>query len=331
MAPSESCPPHKGGPIQRNVYGEPPTRLSIPGLLHLWRHLVPTGQQALPYLPERLSRALLEKALRPHPELWGWSTESDRRYFACESYRRAFPEEDAEAFLAAATGERARALATSLTYIARTQAGRRSGLIEPHGLEGSIQEPCIVAHLHYSIDPVIQLALLAANTRGRLKWAVYPAQPDGTFRREGERSLFLAATIPDSISEALLYVNEPSWLVAGLRHVKQGGSLLIALDSLLDSRRPSSASLSVGQATMPISPAIDLLAGIGGARLLFAWPEPRPNGTWNLHCDRFADLSSLAIAASRWIERNRVLWTGWPYLTWRLKRTEMQRDLVPFD
>jgi hypothetical protein len=296
--------------------------------LHAWRHLVPVGQPLIPYLPERVVRAAIARALRPDPQLWGWSADGERRRCARCSYRQAFPHEDADSLIAEAIAARARSLATAMTYIARAQAGRRSRLVQPLALPDTGGAPCIVAHLHCAIDPALQLALIAANSERRLRWAVYPAQPEGARRWGGERSLLLAGRMPRTLSEAFLYVTEPSWTIEALCHLERGGSMLIALDSLLDARREPFTFLRIGEARMPVSPAIEVLADAVGARLLFVWPQLRADDTWSLHCDQFADTAALAAAASLWIERNRSYWAGWPYVTWRLHRTDMEPDLA---
>jgi hypothetical protein len=222
---------------------------------------------------------------------------------------------------------RAHALATSAIYVARTQAGRGSGLVAPLALTSADEGPCVVTYLHCAIDPAMQIALLASNRRHLFRWVVFPTQPDEPLRWGGERerALFLGGrSIPGWISETLLSVTEPSWPIHALSHLRHGGSVLIALDAPLESTRPPVASLRIGQATMPISPAVDLLVRAGGARLLFVWPERRPDDSWVLRCAQFADTTALATAASRWIDSHRVVWGGWPYLTWRLKATELR-------
>jgi hypothetical protein len=212
--------------------------------------------------------------------------------------------------------------------MARTQAGRGSGLVEPLVLPSTEEMPCVVTYLHCAIDPAMQIALLASNRRHLFRWVVFPTQPGEPLRWGGERerALFLGGrAIPEWISETLLCVTEPSWPIDALSHIRHGGSILIALDAPLESSRPPVASLRIGQATMPISPAIDLLASAGGARLVFVWPERRSDDSWALRCADFADMTALAAAASRWIDGHRVVWGGWPYLTWRLKATELRR------
>jgi hypothetical protein len=221
---------------------------------------------------------------------------------------------------------RSSGFATSMTYLARTQADRRSDLIEPVLLTDCEEAPCIVTYLHYAIDPSLQLALLAANHSCHFRWVVYPPPPHKPLRWEHEPDLYLAgSTIPHSIFETMLPVTEPSWLLTALRHVRHGGSLLIALDAPVDPRRTPVAWIDVGQAAMPISPAIDLLAGANDARLLFVWPEPRANNTWGLQCQRVADTAALATATSRWIDDHRIYWAGWSCLTSRLEAVDMRR------
>src|SRR5579884_4052664 len=214
-------------------------------LLRIWLYLVPLGQRLIPYAPERLTRDAIARALQPHPRLWGWSDQGERRHAARCSYRDAFPAANADDFIAETITTRARCLATGMTYAARVQAGRRSRLVHPLVVNKD-KGPFIVAHLHYAIDPVVQLSLLSAYEDRRLRWAVYPAQPRGAPRWEGERSLLLAGRMPAALSEALLYVSEPGWLIEALRHLRGGGGLLIALDSLLDARRSAETFLEVG-------------------------------------------------------------------------------------
>lgn len=304
-------------------------RSTWPGrsLLYVRRYLIPIAGALLCNLPERWGRNVLAGALRRCPGLWGWSSKSDRRSFTRSSYRQAFPLEDAGDFVSEVLSARARALATGMTYMARTQAGRSSSLVRPLTLPGAGETPCIVTYLHCAIDPAIQLALLAANRGRPFRWVVFPTQPGEPLRWGGERerALFLTGrAIPDWISETLLSVTASSWPIEALRHLRRGGSIFLALDAPLDSRREASASLAIGQARMPISPAIDLLAGASGAQLLLVWAERDIDDTWTLRCERFADTTALAAAASDWIDGNRAFWGGWPYLAWRLKATELR-------
>lgn len=305
------------------------TRSPLDPLLRGSLRLVPPARLVIAALPERLSRAVLARALEPFPQLWGWSANGERLRCARRAYRRAFPDGDPDAFLRAALAARARAVATSIAYLARTQSGRPCALIEPVDFGGGAGGPCIVAHLHYAIDPAPQVAFIGANRDRDLRWVVYPAQAGRVRRWGGERSLFLAAGVPQPIARQLLYVTDASWLTQALRHLRRGGSVLLALDAAMDSRRSPSARLRVGQASMPVPAAIEVLAKATGARLAFIWPEPRADGTWSLHHAHLADTAALADAASRWIDAHRIHWAGWPYLVWRLRRGDMAHDLVP--
>jgi hypothetical protein len=299
--------------------------MDLKPLLHARRYAVPIAARLLPRLPERSSCAALTQVLRCCPQLWGWSTESDRLRFSCDAYEQAFPCDDADAFVTELVRTRARALATSMVYMARAQAGRDCALVVPRTLDGVQPGPCIVTYLHYAIDPVVQLALLAANPERDLRWAIFPMQPNEPLRWEGERALYLAGGVPDSISERLLSVTSPGWLIEVLAHLKRRGSVLLALDTPLEARRRPAASLRVGQATMPVSPAIAWLTAASGAQLLFAWPQLGSSGTWSVRWESVAGPGALAAVASDWIKEHPFQWAGWPYLAWRLRSTEMRR------
>jgi hypothetical protein len=296
-----------------------------PVVLQARRYMVPIAGRVLPCLPENSSRTALAQVLRFCPLLWGWSKESDRRRFSREAYARAFPHDDAHEFVAQLVRMRAHALATSITYMARARAGRDCTLVAPCTLEAPQGMPCIVTYLHYAIDPVVQLTLLATNPERELRWVVFPTQPKEPLRWEGERALYLAGGAPDSIADSWLSVASPSWMIEALAHVKRGGSVLLALDTPLEPRRPPTVSLQVGQASMPVSPAIASLVAAGGAQLLFVWPELGPDNTWSVRCEVFPELAALVATASHWIEEHLLHWAGWPYLAWRLQSTEMRR------
>jgi len=302
-----------------------------PLLLRGRRYLVPTAGRVLPYLPERSSRTALAQILGVCPFLWGWSEESDRRRFSREAHVRAFPHEDAGEFMAQLVRVRAQALATSITYMARARAGLDCAFVVPCTLDAQQGAPCIVTYLHYAIDPLLQLTLLATNSERDLRWVVFPTQPNEPLRWEGERALYLAGGVPDSVADRWLSVVSPAWMIEALAHLKRGGSLLLALDTPLEPRRPPTVSLHVGRAQMPVSPAIASLAAAGGAQLMFVWPELGPGNTWTVRSAVFPDLAALVAAASHWIEKHPLHWAGWPYLAWRLQSTEMRRIAEQMD
>jgi hypothetical protein len=291
--------------------------------------LVPLVRRALARHPERCGRAIVASLLRLCPRLWGWSPSGNRWRLTRAAYQDAFPHESVDAFMTQIVTARAAGFATSMTYLARTQADRHSDLIQPLLLAGFDQTPCIVTYLHYAIDPSLQLSLLAANRGRDFRWIVYPPPPHKPLRWEHEPDLYLAGSkIPRSIFETMLPVTDSSWLIAALRHVRRGGSILIALDAPVDSRRAPAAWIRVGRAAMPISPAIDLLASENHAQLLFAAPERQAKDTWALRCEPATDTTALAAAAGRWIDEHRTYWAGWSCLTSRLEAIEMRRRLT---
>lgn len=299
--------------------------MDLKPLLRARRYAAPIAAGLLPRLPERSTRAALTQVLMRCPQLWGWSAESDRLRFSRAAYAQAFPSEDAHAFVTELVRTRAQSLATSIVSMARAQAGRDCALVVPRTLDGLQPGPCIVTYLHYAIDPVVQLALLAANPERDLRWVIFPTQPNEPQRWEGERALYLAGGVPNWISGRLLSVTSPGWLIEVLAHLKRGGRVLLALDTPLEARRRPAVSLRVGQATMPVSPAIALLAARSGAQILFAWPQPDALGTWSVRWESVAGPDALAAVASGWIEENPLHWAGWPYLAWRPLSTEMRR------
>jgi hypothetical protein len=210
-----------------------------------------------------------------------------------------------------------------MTYMARRRAGRGSDSIGPLPLPVPDNTPCVITYLHYAIDPVVQLALLEDNTHRRFRWVVYPPPPIRPLRWEDERNLYLAGgSIPPAVADTFLFVTKPNWLLEARRHLSNGGDILLALDSPIDARRPARARLQIGEASMPVSPAIDLLAR--NARLLFVWPEPQPDHTWTLHSEELPNATAVAEAASRWINTHRDYWAAWSGVTTRVEATGLR-------
>jgi hypothetical protein len=296
-------------------------------LLHNRLRLVRVGKRILPFVPEQASRAGLARLLRRTPEMWGWSTESERRRYACRSYRCAFPQEDYSAFMSELIAQKASGLATSITYLTRKDP-HRTGHNWKAALSLSNDAPCLITYLHYTIDPLAQLVFLAHNPHFDWRWAVFPIQPGEELRWEDERALLLAdSDVSPRIAERFLSVTHAGWLVNAVRHMRRGGSVLIAMDAPLDSRRVPSAALDVGCTSMPLSPAIEVLARERGVRLIFLWPEEVRPHTWALRCSEWSDPTQLAAAASRWIAEHPTQWAGWPYVTWRHSPVEMRRQV----
>jgi hypothetical protein len=290
------------------------------------QRMVPIGQRVLPFVPESVSRALLARALGQWPSLWGMFEGGKRARTTRHAYGLAFPQEDAQVFINQWIASRGKDLAASIIHMARVSAGRQSSLVD---IESEIvisqNRPCIVALLHYSIDPILPLAVIASNPARDFRWSLYPPQPG----IEDDRSLWFARSkIPSAIKETLLSVTESSWVLAARNHIEQGGDIFIAMDTPFDRERQSVASLRIGQVTMPIAASIDLLAKRTDAQLIFAWPEIGSRNTWILHLDAVRDVNELACAATRWIADNRLHWAGWPYLRWREASVSMRRNMA---
>lgn len=289
------------------------------------QRFVPIGQHVLPFVPEYVSQLVLGSALSRCPSLWGMFADSKRIRATKRAYHLAFPGEDAEVFTAQWIVSRGNDLAASMTYMARENAKRRSRLVHPRSTIQLVKDPpLIVALLHYSIDPAVALAILAANPGRAFRWPLYPLQPG----IEDDRALWLAnGKIPSAINRSLLPITESTWLIEAVRHIDGGGDIFVAIDAPFDRKGDSISLLRVGQIAMPLAASIEFLAHRTGAQLAFAWPERGPKKTWILHVDRVADTGELAGAATHWIEGNRCNWAGWPYLRWRENSVAMRQNV----
>jgi hypothetical protein len=294
-------------------------------IFELSQRAVPIGQRILPLFPEPLSRATLAGALRRWPSLWGMFEDGKRVQAARQAYSLAFPDENAETFTTRWIASRGEDLAGSLIHMARENAGRSSRLLCTKSVMHLARDrPRVVAFLHYSIDPVLQLSLLAARPERNYRWPLYPLQPG----IEDDRSLWLAGRkIPAGIERTFLPVTESTWLIDAVRHIEGGGDILVAMDTPFDCKRRPAALLKVGKIAMPLAPAIEFLARRTEAQLLFAWPEPRPGKMWILNFEAVADTHALAAAATQWIDGNRYRWAGWPYLRWRETSVSMRQNV----
>ncbi len=295
---------------------------------------VPLGQRLLPLLGESPSRAVLAAAFARWPALWGMRAEGTRARAARRAYAHAFPGADADAFLACWIAARGADLGGAVVHLARIGAGRSSSFVAPDSqlrLPASAgRRGCIVALLHYSIDPALALQILLANPTRSFLWPLYPLQPG----IEDDRVLWLPrARIPSSIRRALLPVTATSWALAARARLDAGGAVLIAMDTPFDRRAAAAAavparSLRIGHALLPLAPSIDDLARRTGAVLAFAAPAQRPDRSWVLRIAAAADMPALAAAASRWIEDNPLGWAGWPFLRWRECSVAMRRNVA---
>jgi hypothetical protein len=290
------------------------------------QRIAPIGQRVLPFVSESASAAVLARVLGQWPSLWGMFKDSKRMRTAGHAYRLAFPNEDTQSFMSRWIASRGEDLAASMVHMARVSAGRHSSLVDAKSKIVITQNrPCIIAVLHYSIDPIVPLAVISSNPTRDFRWPLYPPQSG----IEDDRSLWFARSkIPLTIKKTFLPVTKSSWVIAARNHIERGGDIFIAMDAPFDRERRSVASLKVGQATMPMAASIDFLAKKTDAQLIFAWPQVGPKKTWVLHVDAIADTSELACAATRWIENNRLRWAGWPYLRWRETSVSMRRNMA---
>jgi hypothetical protein len=295
-------------------------------VFNMSQRAAPMGQRVFPLVAESPSRATLAGVLKRWPNLWGMFDDGEYAAATRQAYRHAFPAEDAETFTTHWIASRGEHLAASMVHSARVTAGRRSSLVDADsGIKIAGGRPCVIALLHYSIDPVVTLAVIFANPARSFRCPLFPLQPG----IEDDRALWLTrAKIPPAVEKTLLPVTASSWLIAARSHVERGGDVLIAMDAPFDRRRHYGTSLNIGQTTMPMASSIEILSQTVDARLLFAWPELRPGKAWVLHVDAVGDTRELASAASRWIERNRLSWAGWPYLRWRETAVSMRRTFA---
>jgi hypothetical protein len=295
-------------------------------LFGLSRGVVPIGQRVVPLLPESASRAALAGVLRRWPGVWGMFDDGKRIRAARHGYRLAFPDEDADTFTGDWIASRGEDLAACMIYMARVCSGRSSRLVDAGAdLDLAKVGPSVIALLHYTIDPVLPLALLAANPERDFCWPLYPLQPGV----EDDRALwFTGCRVPDGIAKAFLPVTSSMWLVDALRHLERGGDVFLAMDTPFDRKRRAVTSLRVGQAAMPMASSIECLLRETGAQLLFAWPELGADEAWIPHVDTVTSISALATAATSWIEGNRRHWAGWPYLRWREASVSMRRNVA---
>lgn len=263
--------------------------------------------------------------LRRWPGLWGMFCEGKRVHATRQAYRQAFPHEDADAFMAEWIAARGDDLAASMIHMARVAAGRRSRLLCGESrIESEVGQPSVIAILHYSIDPVLSLALLRANPMHSFRLPMYPFLPTV----EDDRALWFAhCTIPAHIERTLLPVTASAWLIETVRHLEGGGDVIVAIDAPFDGKRPSATQLQIGDIGMPLAASVELLIERTGAQLLFASPKPSPQRTWSPQLEAVADTSELAVLARRWIETHPLSWAGWPFLLWREPSVSMRRNV----
>lgn len=216
-------------------------------------------------------------------------------------------------------------MAACVNYLSRWTAGKRSRLIQPVPGFELPEGPCVFACLHYSIEPLVQLACMAAAPARRVRWASYPMQPGV----EDDRDLWLAGTeIPPQIAETLLLITDPRWVATGIDHLREGGTIFLAIDAPFDANRPAATAIPAGRSQLPLTPSVELFAGVEDVRLVLAWPYPRSRTSWMLDVRQATSVDELADLAGEWIEAYREHWAGWPYLVWRENATVMRENVA---
>ncbi|HET8814605.1 MAG TPA: hypothetical protein VFM51_06585 [Solirubrobacterales bacterium] len=181
------------------------------------------------------------------------------------------------------------------------------------------------AALHYSIDPLVQLACMSAAPDRRIRCANYPMQPGV----EDDRELWLTGTeTPPRIAETLLQITDPRWVTTGIDHLREGGTIFMAVDAPFDGNRPASTTIRAGRSRLPLTPSVELFAEVENVRLVLAWPYPRSKRSWALDARQAASVEELAGLAGEWIGSHPEHWAGWPYLLWRENATAMRENVT---
>jgi hypothetical protein len=300
-------------------------RLARIDRLALAQRFVPFGQRVLPWLPERLAQRALSATLQRWTELWGLSGESVRVTSTKRAFEMAFPEEDADRFVDEWMAARSDALAASLVYLSRWRTGRESRIIRlrptfrlPAG------KPCVVALVHFSIDPVVNVAFFETFGASTFRWVSYPLLPTV----EDDRELWMAnSEVPPHIANVLLPITNARWAIDAVAHLKRGGNIMLALDAPFDSGRPASTEIEVANARVPLAPSTELFARLPDVQLVFGWAERVGKSSWELDLKPVDDINALAQTAAEWIAANRMDWAGWPYIVWRENVLAMRRHM----
>lgn len=289
--------------------------------LRLSQRLAPVSRRALPWMPERPTRFAMGETYARWPGLWGLTRSGNRVRTSREAFERAFPDEDADRFLSEWVRAKGRGMAACVGYLARWDRGRRSRVIRPVPGFELPDGPCVFAFLHYSIDPLAQLACMSGAPGRSVRCVNFPMQPG----LEDDRELWLVgAETPPHITEMLLSVTDPRWVARGVEHLRGGGTVYMAMDSPFDANRRAPTTIPVGRSRLPLAPSLELFAATEGVRLVLAWPYPRNRGSWLLDVRPAASAGELARLAGEWIEAHREHWAGWPYLVWRQPATAMR-------
>jgi hypothetical protein len=300
---------------------------SAPRALRFSQRLAPLSERTLPWLPEWSNQLVMGGAFSRWPGLWGLTASSARFQESRLTLERAFPDQDVDRLLSEWVRARGRGMGVCVNYLARWKKGRPTRLIRPTPGFGLPDGPCVFAFLHYSIDPVVQLACMSAAPGRSVRCVTYPIQPE----IEDDRELWLAgAEIPPEIAEMLLKVTDPRWVATGIDHLREGGAIFMALDAPFDAYRPAMTTIPVGQTQLPLAPSVELFADVDDVQLVLAWPYPGPRGSWMLDVRRAASVDELAGLAEEWIELHLEHWAGLPFLTWRLDAPAMRDNVRKF-
>lgn len=288
--------------------------------------LLPLGRSVLPLLPERPSQRVMGAVLGRWPQLWGLSETDKGLGGARRAFELAFPDQDVEEFLARWVQARSQGMATSLNYLARWIRGRDSRLVQLAPQIQMPKGPHVVAFLHYSIDPTAQLACLPGREDDlSVRWPFYPME-GGV---EDDRELWLAGgAVPPHITEMLLSITDPRWLSVAVSHLREGGTVFIAIDAPYDSNSSARNWVLVGQARLPIAPSIEMFSRIEDVQLTFAWPRQESRSSWLIDAKRVDDVDELAQLAGAWIEAHHEHWAGWPFVVWREKTMTMRENAM---
>lgn len=295
-----------------------------PRALRFSQRIAPLSERTLPWLPEKPTQVAMGGAFARWPGLWGLTPSGARFRGSRQAFERAFPDQDVDRLLSEWVMARGRGMATCVTYLSRWSKGRRSRIIHPAPGFELPDGPCVFAFLHYSIDPLVQLACLAAAPGRRVRYANYPMQPE----IEDDRELWLAgAEIPAEIDEMLLMVTDPRWVATGIDHLREGGTIFMALDAPFDAYRPAMTTIPVGRTHLPLAPSVELFAGVEDVRLVLAWPYPRSRTSWTLDVRQVGCVDELAGLAGEWIASHQEHWAGLPFLAWRGTATAMRENV----
>lgn len=286
--------------------------------------LIPLGRSVLPLLPERTSQRVMGAALGRWPRLWGLSETDKGLGGARRAFERAFPDEDVDEFLARWARARGQGMATSLNCLSRWIRGRDSRLVQLGSQFELPKGPHVVAFLHYSIDPMAQLACLSDERDDlSIRWPFYPVEEGGI---EDDRELWLTeGSVPPHVAEMLLAITDPRWLAVACSHLREGGTVFIAIDAPYDSNSHARNWILIGQARLPIAPSIEMFSRIEDVRLTFVWPRQESPSSWLIETKGVDDVDELGQLAGAWIESHHEHWAGWPFVVWR-EKTMLMRE-----